>query len=153
MGRSTAVGDEGAAEDQVSGGRIRDRGSVWALKGSCITFPHVLHPTPTQRCCPAPTTTISKPPPQESKGAEPEASALVVGGELAPGAPSSAVSQALEVAIPTHMAPLCLQLGASKGCANAGLRDAVMAIYLTCCHLCTHAQRPFGGEVGVYLLC
>ena len=45
--------------------------------------------------------------------------------ELALEAPSSAVSEAQEVAIPTHMSPLCLQLGASRGFTNARLRGAV----------------------------
>ena len=59
---------------------------------------------------PYPTTTISKPPPQESEEAVPEASTSAVGGvKLAPEAPSSAVSKALEVAISGHVAPLHLQ--------------------------------------------
>ena len=73
------------------------------------------HPPP-KRYSHAPTTTISKPPSQESEGVEPEASAPAVGRvEMAPEAPSSAVSQALEVAILTHMTHLCLNVGVGKG--------------------------------------
>ena len=38
----------GITENWVGSGRIRGRGSIWALEGSCIPYPHFLHPTPTK---------------------------------------------------------------------------------------------------------
>ena len=95
-------------------------------EGSSITFLHVLCPTPLKGCHHTPTTTVSKPPPQQSEGVEPEPSAPAAEQSgLAQEAPSLAVSQALEVVIPAHMTPLCLNVGASKASINAGLRGAV----------------------------
>ena len=72
------------------------------------------------------TATISKQPPQDPEEAAPEAFTPVVReAELALEVPSSAVSQALEVAIPAHMTPLCLQLGASRGFISVGWRGEV----------------------------
>ena len=47
------------------------------------------------------------------------------GHVLAEEAASMAVSQALEVAIPTHMTPLCLNVVGIKRVSNSGLRGAV----------------------------
>ena len=114
------AGNRGVIEDQIGSGRIGGGGSIWAPVGSCISFPCVFHPTPTQECCLAPTATISKPPPQEPEETVPEVPTPAVEEvELAPESPSHAVAPALEVTIPTHMGPLCLQLGASRGCINA----------------------------------
>ena len=75
---------------------------------------------------PGPTATISKLPPRESEGVEPKPSTPAAEGiRLAQEASPLAVSPALEVAIPAHMTPLCLNVGASKGCIKAGLRGAV----------------------------
>ena len=83
-------------------------------------------PPQPKRCHHTPTATISKLSPQVPEEAAPEAYTPVVREvELAPEAPFSAVSQALEVAIPAYMAPLHLQLGASRGFISAGWRDTV----------------------------
>ena len=97
------------------------------LRGACVLIPpFVLHPTPTQKCCHAPTVTISKLPPQQPKEAVPVFSTPVVEEvKQVLEAPSSAVSQALEVAISAHMAAIHLQLGPSRRCTNARLRVAV----------------------------
>ena len=86
------------------------------LRGAVSHSPISSIPSPPNKCHHTPTATISKPLPQESEVIKPEASAPVVGRvELALEAPFSAVSQALEVAICSHMAPLCLQFGCQKG--------------------------------------
>ena len=124
--RGTETGDRGTAKPTIGCGRIRGRGFVHAPEGSHVTFLCVLCPTPPKRCCHAPTTTMSKPPHQESKGVKHEASLSCDWAvELAQEAPSSAYSQALEVAIPAHITPLCLNVGASKGCTNARLRGTM----------------------------
>ena len=83
-------------------------------------------PPPSKRHCQAPTATISKLPPQESGEVEPKPSAPAAEeGILAQKAPSLAISQALEIAIPAHMTPLCLNEGTSKGFTNTRLRGAV----------------------------
>ena len=82
-----------------------------AVSHSSVSFA----PPPPKRCHHAPTTTVSKSPHQESEGVEPEASAPAVEGNgLALVVPSSAVSQSLDVAIPAHMTPLCLNVGGIK---------------------------------------
>ena len=83
-------------------------------------------PPPPKRCHHAHTTTISKLPPHESKVVKPKPSTPAAEGSgLAQEAPSLAVSQALEIAIPAHMTPLCLNVGASKGFINARLKGIV----------------------------
>ena len=101
--------DRGVGEDRDGSGRVEGRRSVWALDGSHITFPDVLCPTPSKKCCHTPTATISKPLPQEPQEAAPKASAPVAReAKLAPKVPSSAASPAFEVAIPAYMTPLYL---------------------------------------------
>ena len=63
----------------------------------------------------APSSTISHPPPQESK--EPEAS---VPAEQALESASSTVPPVLEEEIPAHMQTLCIQLGVSKSVQMSG---------------------------------
>ena len=88
-----------------------------------------------KKCCHVPTATVSKPPPQEPEEAVPKAFIPV-----ALEAPSSAGSQTLEVAIPTHLAPLHLQLRASHRSINARLSGAVRGCQphrLLSPHMCT----------------
>ena len=151
MGGSTAVGDGGAAEDWVGSGRIWGRGSVGLLKGAISHSPLSSAPPSPKKCHHASTATISYLPPQESEGAEPEASTPAVGGiKLGPEAPSSAVFQALEVAISAHMATLHLQLGVSRGCTNAGLRGTVRGCQpyvLPSVHMCAETIWRWGLHV------
>ena len=145
--------DRGVGEDRGVSGRIRGGRSIQALEGSHITFPHALCP-PHPKTPPDPTATISKPPSQKPEEAAPKASTPVAReAKLVPEVPSSAASPALEMAIPTHMTPLHLQLGASRGSISARLRVKQEAVNLTCHYLCTCAQGPFRGEVCVSLLC
>ena len=71
--------------------------------------------------------------------------------ELAPEASSSAESQALEVAIPAHMIPLCLQLGGGiqrvYKCQVEGCMEGPSA---SCAVICTHVHRE---HLGVGLAC
>ena len=121
-----------------------------AAMGSWGELYHI-PPPPPKRHCHALITTTSKLPPQESKGVEPEASASAVEGVwMAPEAPSSAVSQALEVVIPTQMTPLHLNVGASKGCINARLMGAVRGhqpYMLQSAHMCTETIYGWGWHV------
>ena len=65
-------------------------------------------------------------PAAEKEEQAPEASAsTVTKSEAALEVPSLAAPEALERAIPTHMTPLCLQLGASRGSTSARWRVAV----------------------------
>ena len=57
------AGNRGAAKNQIGSGTIAGGGSVWALEGSCISFPHFPQsPPPPKKHCHTPTATISKPP-------------------------------------------------------------------------------------------
>ena len=106
-GGGTAVGGGGAIKSAASCGRIRGRGFVRLLRGAISNSSMSSAPPSPKRCCHAPTTTVSKLPPQESEDIKPKPSAPAAEGTgLAPEAPSLAVSQALEVAIPAHMTPL-----------------------------------------------
>ena len=97
-------------ESAVEGSEVQ--GLYKLLRGAVSNSPMSSYPTPPKKHHHIPTATISKVHPQEPKEAAPEASAFVVREvKLALEAPSSAVSQSLEVAIPDHMTPLCLQLG------------------------------------------
>ena len=81
-------------------------------------------PHPIQNFYHTPTATISKPPPQEPE--TPEASTHVARNlNLAPEVSSLAASLALEVAIPAHMTPLCLQLGGIKTVDKCWVEGAV----------------------------
>ena len=73
------------------------------------------HPNPTQNTTMLHHTTISHLPPQESRGAEPEASVPVVGGVgLALKAPLQLFLKLQRWPSPPHMAPLCLAVGSTK---------------------------------------
>ena len=113
---------EGLGKNRGGSGRIGGRRSVQALEGSHIIFPCVLYPTPPTKCHHTQSATISKPPPQEPEAVPGASAPGVKESKLALEVPSTDVSQTLEVVIPAHMAPLCLQLGASRGCISAGWR-------------------------------
>ena len=93
-------------------------------------------------------------PPQEPKETVPEVSTPMVEEVMQTlEAPSQAVSLTLEVAIPAHMAPLCLQLGGIKRvyrCQTEGCSEGPST--LTGCYLCTCLQRSLRGDVGMSLL-
>ena len=114
------------------------RGAISHSSKSSIPPPHKKH-------CHTPTANIYKPPPQEPGEAAPEASVPAV-REV----PSSAVSQTLVVAIPTHMAPLCLQLGVSRGSIHARVErcsEGPSTSHATICvHMCMH-------HLGLRLAC
>ena len=106
---------EGLQKVQLAVAGSEAEGSYRLLRGALSHYPMSTAQPPTKRHYQAPTATISKLPPQEPKEVKPESSALPAeGGILAQKAPSLAVSQALEVAIPTHMAPLHLNVGCIK---------------------------------------
>ena len=99
-------------ESAVAG--LEEEGLYGLLRGA-ISYSPVSSIPPPIKYHHTPSATISKPSPQEPEEAAPEASAPAVGKvELTLEVHSSAVSQALEVAIPGHMAPLHLQLEGIK---------------------------------------
>ena len=116
------AGGRGAAKDRVSSGRIRGRGFLWGPEGSYISQLHFLHPAPPKNANlpqlpPSPSYPQNDTKASVTEGEEqtPEASApTVMRSKLALVAPSLAAPEALEVAIPTHMTPLHLQLGGIK---------------------------------------
>ena len=121
-GGGTVVGERGITKSRTSCGRIRGREIVWDPEGSSIALLHVFCSTLLKDVVrPALPPYPSCPPSrvQRSQTQTPE------GSGLAQEAPSLAVSQALEVAIPAHVTPLCLNVGVSKGFINARLRGAV----------------------------
>ena len=121
-GGSSALRKRSACWDGSSSGWFRGGGFLWASEGSDITLlpPHILT-SPKKAPC-APSATVSHLPPQESIG--PEASAPA---EQALESASLALPPASEDEIPAHMQPLCIQLGASKGCTDVRLRAAKRA--------------------------
>ena len=128
---------EGLQKIELAVAGSETEGLYMFLRGA---LSHSSAPPPLKKCHVL-TVTISWPPPQESEGVKPEASAPVV--ELVLQTPSSTVSQALEVAIPAHMAPLSLMVVASKGCTNASLRGAVRGCQphmLPSAHTCTETM-------------
>ena len=145
------TGDGGVTEEWVGSGRIGGGRSMWVPERSHILLPHVLHPTPTQKCHHTPSATISTPPPQEPEEAAPEASIPVVGEvELALEVPTSAVSQALEVAIPAHMAPLHLKLGGIKRVYKCWMEGCSKGPSTSCATICARVCRD---HLGVRLVC
>ena len=62
----------------VAGSEVE--GLYGLLRGGMSYFPMSSAPPPPTKCCPAPTATISKLPPQESKGVEPKVPTPVNGG-------------------------------------------------------------------------
>ena len=103
---------EGLQNIELAVTGLEVKGLCGLLRGTTSYSPASSIPPQPKKCCHTPSATVSKPPPKEPEEAAPEASTPVVREvELAPEVPSSAVSQALEVAIPTHMAPHCLQFG------------------------------------------
>ena len=105
---------------------LEAEGLYGLLRGALSHSPMSLAPPPSKRHCQAPTATISKLLSQESGEVEPKPSAPAAEeGILAQKTPSLAISQALELAFPTHMMPLFLNVGTSKGFTNTRLEGAV----------------------------
>ena len=85
------------------------------LRGALSHSPILMTQPPAKRHHQAPTATVSKPPTQEPEKVEPESFAPIHEGHI-PGQETSSltISQALEVAIPANMTPLCLHVGDIK---------------------------------------
>ena len=136
-------------ESAVAGSEAE--GPYGLLRGA-ISHSHVSSTLPTtKKCHHTPTATTSKLPPQESKEAAPEVSAPVVEEvKLALEAPSLAVLQALEVAIPTHTAPLHLQLGGVKRVYKCCVEECSEGPSTSHAAICAHVC---GDHLGVRLAC
>ena len=98
---------------------------LYRLLMGAISYPSISSvPPPPKKSHHSPSATISHPLPLELAGAVPKASSPAAKDvEQALKAVSPAASQASEEALPTHMQPLCLQLGASREYTNARLKD------------------------------
>ena len=104
----------GKIEIAVAGSEVE--GLCGLLRGAISHYPMSYAQPPSRKCYHTPTATISKPLPQEARGSCIHEASTPAAREakLALEVPSSAASQVLEVAIPGHMTPLCLQLGGVK---------------------------------------
>ena len=98
-------------EGGVGSGQVGSRGLVRLLSHSAMSMAQ----PPVKRHQQTLFATMLKPPSQEHEEVDPESSApMAEGGTQAQEAPSLAVSQALEVAIPTDMTPFHLNVGSIK---------------------------------------
>ena len=124
------------------------------LRGVISHTPISSVPPPPKKCHPTLTPTISKLPPQESEKVASEVSDLAGSKtQLALKAFSSAESQTSEVTTPGHIIPLCLQLGASRGCINAKLRVVWRGHQPHMLQSVHMSAGSIGGGVGMSLLC
>ena len=150
-GGGAKTGDREAGKDRDGISRIRGREFVQALEGSHITFPHVICPIPTQKCCHTPTASISKPPPQEPEETAPKASVPVAREtELALEVPSSAASPALEGGYPCPHDTPTPAIGGVKRVYKCWVERCSEGPSISWATIC--AQGPFRGEVGMSLL-
>ena len=136
-------------ESAVSGSEVE--GLYGLLRGAVSHSPMSSIPLPPKKHHHAPTATISKLLPQEPKETVPEVSIPVVKEvELASEAPSSAATPALEVAIPTHVAPLHLQDGGIKMVYKCGVEGCSDGPSTSWAAICAHVHRD---HLGVRLPC
>ena len=130
---------------------LEAEGLYMLLQGAVSPSPMSSTPSPSKKSHHAPPITDSKLPPQEPEETVPEVPTPAVKEvELVSGAPSSAVTPALEVAIPAQMAPLHLQLGESRGFINARWRSAVRSCpphRLLSVHTCAEITWGLGWHV------
>ena len=121
------------------------------LKGAILHFPVSSVPPPPKKPCHTPSGSVSKPPHQEPEEAVPEASAPVAEDvEQAPEAAPPAVSPSLELAIPTHMTPLYLQLVGIKRVYKWQGEGCTEGLSTACAAICAHVHRE---HLGVRLVC
>ena len=122
---------------------------LYGLLMGAISYSSI--PPPPKRPCHTPSATISKPSPQEPEEAVAKVSAPVAKVmEQALGVTTPAVSPAPEVAIPTQMTPLHLQLGGIKRvykCQVEGCTEEPSTSHAT---ICAHVCRE---HLGVRLAC
>ena len=111
---------EGLEKIEVAVAGSEAEGLYGLLRGTISHSSMSCGPTLPRRAHHTPITTISHPPPQEPKGAVPEASDPVTEGvKQALEAVSPTAPNTLEAAISAHMTPLHLGLGAPKGSISA----------------------------------
>ena len=94
-----------------------------------------------------PSITISHPPPQESTGPD-----VPDPADQAMKAVSSAISPALEEAIPANMQPLHIQLGGIKLVYQCQVEGCKEGTSTSCATICAHVHKVTWGGVGVPLL-
>ena len=120
------AGREGAAVRNGGVGKMKkavagsEAEGLYGLLRGVTSHSHLLpcqHPS--KKPCHAPSATISQPPPWESTGPEVSDPTYQAMGPASPAALS-----ALDKAIPAHIHPLQIQVGASNECTDARLRAA-----------------------------
>ena len=106
---------------------------------------------PPKKCHPAPTVTVSQLPPWEPEKVASKVSGLITEkGKQALGIPSLVSSKAPEKTIPTHMQPLCLQLGGIKRvckCQFEGCTEGHQSYMPQSAHMCTECIWQWGWYV------
>ena len=143
-GGSSAPKTEGLAKMEVAMAGSEAEDFYGLLRGPMSHFSLATSSPPPKKACHAPFATVSHLSPQEST--EPEASAPA--DQALESAPLD-VPPASEEEIPTHMQPLCIQLGHQKGIQMLGWGLQRGPISLSCYHLCPHMKGAFGSGVGV----
>ena len=135
----------GKMEVAVAGSNVE--GFYGLLRGA-ISHPSVSSaPPPPKKAHHIPSATVSNLPHQEPTCVTPKVSDPIA--KMVEWA-SEAASPTSEEALPTNMQPLCIQLGASKECTDAGLSVAKDGPSTSHAPICTHVHRV---HLGVGLVC
>ena len=116
---------EGLGKVKAAVAGLEAEGFYGILRGAIAHPPTSSALAHSKKACHTPSTTISYLPHQESTGPEVSKSATGI-AEQASEAVSPTALPASEEALPTHMQPLHIQLGASRECTDAGLKVAKM---------------------------
>ena len=128
--------------EAVTGSEVE---GFYGLLRGVTSHSHLLPSQPLfKKPCHAPHATTSQPPPWESTGPKVSDPA-----DQAMEPASPAALSALEEAIPAHMQPLCIQVGASNECTDAGLRVQGGPINLMSHYLHPCEKGPLRSRVGV----
>ena len=135
----------------IGSGRIGGRRSVQALERSHISLPHVLHPMPHPITRPYSNCHHFQ---ATSSGVQRSytwiSTPVVEEVELASEATATAISKALKVAIPVHMAPLHLQLGGIKRVYKCWVEGCSKGPSTSWAAICVHVCKD---HLGVTLAC
>ena len=151
-GGGTLVRDRRPGQDSIGCGRIGGRGFVWALVGSHATFPHALCPSPTQNAANLQLSPSPCHPTRVPRSCTWSSCSCYKKSELAPEVPTPAAPEALDVAIPTHMTPLHLELGGIKRVYKCQVEVCTEGPSTSHGAICTHVYRDHLGVRLAYPL-
>ena len=124
---------KGLAKMEAAVADSEAKGFYGLLRGAISHSSLPTFPPPPKKACPAPSTTVSHLPPQEST--EPEASAPA---DQVLESASLAVPPASEEEIPAHMQPLCIQLGGIKRVYRCQVEGSKEYPSTSCATICAH---------------